>query len=341
MQSTPDIPATPAIPLPLQPMKDVLDASTDWQQQRRQLTIRAAWLYYIGGNTQEQIASRLKLSRPAVQRLVAQAVDEGLVKFRIDHPLAECLELAGALAERFGLAYAEVVPGSMTTGILNGIAIAAANRLESHLASRDPIVLAFAIGRTLYAAASQIQRIERPQHTLISIVGNISRDGRAGPYDVIIRLAERTGAACYPMLAPLVTQTADECRVFQSQPAFQMIHRLASKARAAFVGIGHLHGNDIPQLTDGFITQDELKMLRQRHAIGEICGWYYDVDGKILETTLTGRQSAVPLSKLPPGVIIGVGGGPHKAHAIAGALRGRLVNELITDETTARAVLKF
>ncbi|AHF92018.1 DeoR family transcriptional regulator [Opitutaceae bacterium TAV5] len=322
-------------------MKDVLDASTDWQQQRRQLTIRAAWLYYIGCNTQDQIATRLKLSRPAVQRLVAQAVEEGLVKFRIDHPLADCLELAGALAERFGLTYAEVVPGSAKAEIMNGIAIAAANRLEPHLASRDPIVLAFAIGRTLYATVSQIQRIERPQHTLISIVGNISRDGRAGPYDVIMRLAERTCAACYPMLAPVVTQTADECRVLQSQPAFQTIHRLASEARAAFVGIGHLHGDDIPQLADGFITKDELKMLHKHQAVGEICGWFYDADGKILETALTGRQSAVPLSALPPGVITAVGGGPHKVQAIAGALRGRLVSELVTDEATARAVLKL
>ncbi|MDR0902874.1 MAG: sugar-binding transcriptional regulator [Opitutaceae bacterium] len=320
-------------------MKDILDASTDWQQQRRQLTIRAAWLYYIGGHTQDQIAARLKLSRPAVQRLIARTVEEGIVKFRIDHPLADCLELASRLAGHYGLTYAEVVPASGGNDGLNGIAIAAANRIETHLAAREPLTIAIATGRALRAAVSQVQRMERPQHTIVSMIGNISHDGRASRYDVVMRLAERAGAACYPMLAPVVTRTAAECRVLLEQPAVQTIHRLAGQARAAFVGIGHLD-DDAPLFVDGFITRDELKMLRDDKAVGELCGWFFDADGKILKTALHDRQVAVPLGALPAGVLTGVAVGRHKIAAIAGALRGRLVSELITDEQTARELLK-
>lgn len=320
-------------------MKDILDASTDWQQQRRQQTIRAAWLYFIGGYTQDAIAARLKLSRPAVQRLIARTVEEGIVKFRIDHPLAECLELANHLVERYKLSYAEVVPAASPTEGANGVAIAAANRLETHLAVREPITIAFATGRTLSATVSQVPRMERPQHTILSIVGNISRDGRAGPYDVVMRLADRVGAACYPMLSPVVTQTAEECRILQAQPAVQAIHRLAKGVRAAFVGIGHV-GDDAPQLVDGFITREEMAQLRESRAVGEICGWFYDAEGRILSTVLEGRQSAVPLGALPRGVTTGVSAGKHKVQAILGALRGHLVDELITDEPTAKALLQ-
>ncbi len=64
---------------------------------------RAGWLYYIAGNTQEEIAVKLGISRQGAQRLVSLSVSAGLVKVRIDHPIAACLELGARLMERFGL----------------------------------------------------------------------------------------------------------------------------------------------------------------------------------------------------------------------------------------------
>ena len=58
--------------------------------QRRDDAARVAWLYFVAGRTQEEIAVLLDLSRQAVQRLVALAVSEKLIKFRLDHPIASC-----------------------------------------------------------------------------------------------------------------------------------------------------------------------------------------------------------------------------------------------------------
>ena len=65
---------------------------------------RAGWLYYIAGNTQDEIARKLGISRPSAQRLVALAVSERLVKVRLDHVIARCMDLAEALKARYGLA---------------------------------------------------------------------------------------------------------------------------------------------------------------------------------------------------------------------------------------------
>jgi DNA-binding transcriptional regulator LsrR (DeoR family) len=81
------------------------------QDRRRDLAFRAAWLYYVAGNTQDQLASKLNVSRQAAQRLVATAVADGLITFRIDHPIRACVELEEALRARFPLYYVEVVPG--------------------------------------------------------------------------------------------------------------------------------------------------------------------------------------------------------------------------------------
>jgi DNA-binding transcriptional regulator LsrR (DeoR family) len=71
---------------------------------------RAGWLYYIAGNTQDEIASKLGISRQSAQRLVSLAVSKGLIKVRLDHPIADCLDLSRRLKERYRLKVCEVVP---------------------------------------------------------------------------------------------------------------------------------------------------------------------------------------------------------------------------------------
>ena len=62
---------------------------------------RAGWLYFVAGNTQEEIARKLGVSRQSAQRLVSLAVSEKLIKFRLDHPIARCMELSAQLSHRF------------------------------------------------------------------------------------------------------------------------------------------------------------------------------------------------------------------------------------------------
>ena len=64
---------------------------------------RAGWLYYVAGNTQDEIARKLGISRQAAQRLVSLAISERLIKVRLDHPIARCMELAAALKLRYDL----------------------------------------------------------------------------------------------------------------------------------------------------------------------------------------------------------------------------------------------
>ena len=82
------------------------------RERKLDLAARAAWLYYIADNTQDEIAAKLGLSRQAAQRLIALAVSEKLIKFRLDYPLSNCISLAEALRDKFSLATCEVIPSS-------------------------------------------------------------------------------------------------------------------------------------------------------------------------------------------------------------------------------------
>ena len=128
---------------------------------------RAGWLYYVAGNTQDEIAHKLGVSRQSAQRLVSLAVSEKLIKFRLDHPIARCMELSGRLSRRFGLQSCEIVPSDPgAPESITGVAIAGAAEMEKQLDTKTPRVIAVGTGRVLRACVEQLPSMDCPQHHL-------------------------------------------------------------------------------------------------------------------------------------------------------------------------------
>ena len=85
-------------------------AASDTETSRLDIAARAGWLYFIAGNTQDEIARKLNVSRATAQRLVSLCLSERLITFRLEHPIAACMELAARIRDAFGLGLCEVVP---------------------------------------------------------------------------------------------------------------------------------------------------------------------------------------------------------------------------------------
>lgn len=303
------------------------------------LAAHAAWLYYIAGNTQEEIATKLNVSRQAAQRLVALAVSEKLIKFRLDHPLSECIALAESLRDQFGLAMCEVVPtDAANQENLTGIGVCGATHLESYLVNKTPTVIAFSSGRTLRAMVDQISSMDQPQHKIVSIIGNMSQYGRAGRYEVVIHLADRVGSQVYPVPTPVVATSVEERELLQTQRSFIAVKTLVEQAKATYVGIGQIAWNG-PLHNDGFINDNELTELIELGATGEIAGWAYDQHGILLTQGTNNRVAGIPLEQPAQRLTIGLASGVKKTDAILAALRGKLITGLITDEAAAEAIL--
>ncbi|MCW4114003.1 sugar-binding transcriptional regulator [Aurantimonas sp. MSK8Z-1] len=301
---------------------------------------RAGWLYYVAGNTQEEIAAKLKISRQAAQRLVSLSVSAGLVRVRLEHPIAACLELGARLRERFGVRLAEVVPadpGSASTTL--GIAEACAAEMEQRLSQPDGLVIAVGTGRTLKAAVENLPPMVCPQHRIVSLTGNISPDGSASVYNVIFSMADAVQARHYPMPLPVVVSSPEERLLLHDQKVVQSTLALAAQANVTFVGIGEL-GRNAPLLADGFITPAELDGLMQSGGIGEIVGWVFDETGRIIDCAHNDRVASAPLPPTAGSEVVAVAMGEAKRPGMLAALEGRLVNGLITDETTAKALLE-
>lgn len=306
--------------------------------QRLDDAARAAWLYFIGGRTQEEIAAQLDLSRQAVQRLVALAVSEKLIKFRLDYPIASCEELAASLTDRYGLAFCDVTPSDPATpGSVAGIAVATAMRLQRMLVSKAPTIICVGTGRTLRTAVEELDTLDRPQHKVVSLVGSMAAGGQASPYDVVMRLGDKVGAQRYPMPAPVVTETIQDLEALQNQRAFTVLKDLREQARASFVGISEI-GWQSPLHRDGFMSDADISALVEAGAVGEITGWSFDADGRLLDNPVNQRVASMPLEVPPKHLTVVVGGGSQKVPPLKAALKGGLVSALITDEATAKAL---
>jgi DNA-binding transcriptional regulator LsrR (DeoR family) len=300
---------------------------------------RAGWLYYIAGNTQDQIAAKLGVSRQSAQRLVSLAVSEGLIKVRLDHPIGNCLELGARLTARYALDFVEVVPSDRSSNSTTlGIAEAVAGEIERRLRQPEPLVLAIGTGRTLKAAVDQLSPIDCPQHKVLSLTGNIAPDGSAAFYNVIFSLADKINARSFPMPLPVIVTSPEEREMLHGQPMVKPTLALAAQADVTFVGIGDL-GPNAPLYEDGFITEAELKALQKAGAVGEIVGWAFDREGRLVEGLTNDRVASAELPSRERSLVIAAAMGEAKLPGIRAALTRRLVNGLVTDERTAEALL--
>jgi DNA-binding transcriptional regulator LsrR (DeoR family) len=312
----------------------------DPQSRRLDDAARAGWLYYVAHNNQEEIAQKLGVSRQTAQRLVSLSVSEGLIKVRLDHPIARCLELAAALKSRYALDLIEVVPSDpQSQSTTTGIAEAAAAEIERRLRSEKPIVMAIGTGRTLKAAIEQLTPMECPQHKIVSLTGSISPDGSAAFYNVIFNIADMVKARSFPMPLPVIAPTPRERQLLLAQPLIEETIALASRADITFIGIGDL-GPEAPLYLDGFITKAELVALQKAGGVTEIVGWAYDADGKLIDGLTNDRVMSAPLPSRERSLVVALAKGDKKLPGIKAALSRRLINGLITDELTAEKLLR-
>ena len=274
------------------------------QGARLEQAARAAWLYYVGGRTQDEVAGQLNISRQAAQRLISLALSEKLIKFRFDHPIGPRMETAEALSRRFGLTVCEIVPtmGNATT-TLASVAIAGAQFVEKWLAQRAPLVWGWEPAARCVRSPMSFRRSLHRSTRYSRFAARILPMGRAIALDPVLRLAERSGAQCYSLPSPVIAATVEEREMLQKQQPYTTVRHLISQARCMLVGIGAVGWREALHV-DGVVSDAELTELIEEGAVGEITGWSYDASGKLLGGAINDRVAGLwplALNRVPCG----------------------------------------
>ena len=303
-----------------------------------QVATRAAWLYFVAGLTQAQIGKKLGLNRTRVNRLLAQARDQGLVQINITGRLASCVELEERLRQRYGLEDAIVVPTPPEDELIpQVIATAAAAALSARL--RDGMSVGVGWGRTLRLSIQSVPRRQLSRLSVVSLLGGLTRGSAMNPHETASHLADLVGAQCYYVAAPALTDTESTRDLLFAQPMLHEIFERGAKVDLAFLSVGEL----TPSCTMtrvGLVSRAEVDTLLAAGAVGDICAHWIDAEGRLVDHPLNSRVVALSPEKLKdiPCVVI-ASGGRTKSQALRGVMKGGMCDVVITDEQTAKSIL--
>jgi DNA-binding transcriptional regulator LsrR (DeoR family) len=304
------------------------------------LAVRAAWLHYAGGLTQSEVARRLGVPSVKAHRLIARAVADGVVKVTIDGDIVECVELEAKLSERFGLQYCEVAPDLGEEGLpLRALGHAGAGFLKREIERGDNTVIGLGHGRTLSAAVQYMPRTSAHDLRFVSLLGGLTRNYGANPYDVMHRIAVKTGTHAYVMPVPFFANTGEDREVLRAQRGVKEVFDLANNADLKFVGLGTVDA-EAQLVLSGMVEPGEIEDIAAAGGVGEILGHFFDETGRILDTALTARTLSASFPQTRKERLVALAGGVSKAQAIRAILNSRRLFGLITDERTAQALLQ-
>jgi DNA-binding transcriptional regulator LsrR (DeoR family) len=303
-----------------------------------ELCARAAWLYYGAGLTQGEVAKRLSVPSVKAHRLVARANRLGLVRVSVDAPVGACIELEDALRLKFGLSQCVVAPDLDDQPLpLRTLGLSGGRFLRMAIESGAHSVIGVGHGRTLAACVSQLPRMDVPYLKIVSLLGGMTRGYVMTPFDVIHRLAERTNAAAYVLPLPFLANTPEDRSVLLEQRGVANVVELGVESTLRFVGIGAID-EDASILSTGLVERDEFDEARARGAVGELLGHLFSARGELIDCGVSARALSMPVADIARRPTVAVAGGRIKIDAIGGVLASGLLQGLITDEKTARAL---
>lgn len=298
------------------------------------MMVRAAWLYYEDGLIQADVARKLHVSRQTVSRLLEAARQRGIVRIEFDTRYLAAHRVATRLAEQSGLEDVVVVPmGGTGRHARDRIAAAGAAYLRRYL--RPGAVIGVGWGDTIARTLSLIPGELLTGVTLASIAGGIT--------SITDALTANSMLAAHLRLlpAPVLVSTADLATQLNNEESVRSVLDLAARADLTLTSVGGADPATASSVRNALVTAAEAEAFRAMGGVGDMIGEWFDARGEVLHEATSARRIGLKLSTLRemPGVVC-VAGGKEKISAIQGAIAGRVIKILITDEETAQALVK-
>lgn len=294
--------------------------------------------YYVDTRTKVEIADEFGLSRFKVARLLETARDVGLVRIEIGWPGDIDVHLSGLLRERLDLVHAIVVdtPETEAVQLRRALGGPAARLLEEVLSEDDVLGLSWA--RSVHDMTAALTRL--PAAPVVQLTGALSRpDMEVSAMELVRGIAQLSGGRAYLYYAPLVVPDAATARALRNQPEVARAFAQYRSVTKAVAGIG-LWGPGHSTVYEAAGTRERRALLKQG-VVADVSGILLDAEGSPVETPLSDRMvgiSAAQMRAIPE--VIGIAYDEVKAPAVLAAVRGGLVNALVTHSSLARAILE-
>ncbi|ASY59292.1 MULTISPECIES: sugar-binding transcriptional regulator [Sinorhizobium] len=303
------------------------------------LIARVAQMYHIEGKRQAEIAEVMRMSQATVSRMLKRAEQEDIVRTTVIPPPGTFADLETALRDRYGLTEAIVIDCSEDRdgAIMARIGEAAAHFFEVTL-QQDEIIGVSSWSQTILRMVDNIHPLKTAKAKyIVQILGGMGDASvQTHATQLTARLARLTGGEPRLLLVQGITSSREAKLVMLADPVVRETMDLFGRLSLAIVGIGAVEPSELLARSGNTFSRQEMAMLHEAGAVGEISYRFYDREGKPVETPLNDRVIGISLEDLRKADrVMALAGGESKTQAIAGALKLGVIDVLVTDKFTA------
>ena len=302
--------------------------------------VRVAWACEIEGLTQAEAADRFNVTRLRVNKALAEARLRGIVRVYVHSAYSPCVELETKLKVRFSLDDAHVAPVNAPTESVKELIGSYLGQYLSHFLA-DSGIRRFGMswGSTLNHAMNHMKPLNRPDLEIVSTMGCVTRASDLNIIESARVLANVCNAQKSYFTAPLYAGSKRSRKLLIEQDVFaDMIDRIRS-VDALTMTLGDMSARS-NMISDGLPSNVSVRDLIDAGAVGDALGYYLNAQGKRVKHGLNDRVVGIELKDLQNvGNVILAAGGKHKLAVIKAFLTMGYTNTLITDQTTAEALL--
>ncbi|PZG14438.1 sugar-binding transcriptional regulator [Nonomuraea aridisoli] len=298
--------------------------------------------YYEGGETQEQIAHALHLTRWKVGRMLAEAREVGIVRIEVLHPRSRVHGLERSLKERFGLRDAIVVANGGDGDdeqVRDRVAAAGAD----HLMELRPVprLIGVSWGRTLDRLAGGLTPGWATGVNVVQINGALSRSRQpTSAHSMASLIAHRGGGTATLLPAPAILEQESTRKALESDRSVSDVLALATRADLFLFSPGGM-GSDSVLVDSGQIDAADLARLRRVGAVGDVLGRFIDARGRIADPGLDRRTLGLSLDVLRSATTsVALVSGEAKRAVCRAVVTSGLCDVLIVDDQNATHLLE-
>lgn len=307
--------------------------------EKLQLLVSVAKLYYLENMNQNQIANLLGVSRPLISKYLQEAKNLGIVKIEINDVSSDNTEdeLSQIFKDKFDLKSFHIIPSSTNKDLNDQMFIDYLNNtfFERYI---DNSLIGLGWGSVIGNCIAKINPEDRSRKLLgkmIPIIGNAPIAYRNYHTNELVRMfAEKTGLKAEYLYSPVICSNDSEREIFMNTEQVKHIFNQYDK-----IDIGIVQIRNFPSVPDLASEARFERKLQEKHAVGMILGYYYGINGEII-TSEHDYSIQIPiesLRKIPH--LAGIINARVSPSAAIGALRTGLFNEILISETTVKGII--
>jgi deoxyribonucleoside regulator len=297
-------------------------------------------MYYKEKLTQSEISSHVGLSRSQVSRMLQEAEDLGIARIEVVDIRSRNDELEKSLVDKLGLAEARVVYvlSPAESVIRKNLARYAAQFIVEMVNEGD--IIGVTSGQTLGETARFLRNEHQLRISIVQLMGGLNYFSVQSNPDMVVRdFTEALRGNLCTLHAPLIVENNEVRRVIMSTTSVSNTVKMWGKLSSIVMGIGS-PSKDNYLVQNKWFTVTDMADIIKAHAVGVICGQFYDICGDAVRSKADDRLIAAPLPLFRKVKrTVAIAGGNSKISAIIGAIHGGYCNTLITDNYTAEHLL--